>query len=90
VIVERGHWAFDHGALDAALHRLMVQPQRPADRKKRGTFPIGQQYSRPLDPARRLGPRLRHRRPESSRATHQTTHQIARLLANIDSLIQES
>jgi hypothetical protein len=60
-IVERSHQAFHHGALDAALDRLMVQPQRPADRKKRRIFPIGQQYSRPLDPARRLGSRLRYR-----------------------------
>jgi hypothetical protein len=40
------------GALDAALDRLMVQPQRPADRKKRRIFPVGQQYTRPLDPTR--------------------------------------
>ena len=60
-IVKRSHWAFDHGALDAALDRLMVQPQCPTNRKKRGIFPIGQQYSRPLDPARRLSPRLRYR-----------------------------
>jgi hypothetical protein len=39
----------------------MVQPQRPADRKKRRIFPISQQYARPLDPARRLGSRLRYR-----------------------------
>jgi hypothetical protein len=39
-IVERRHRAFDHGALDAALDRLMVQPQRPADRKKRRIYSI--------------------------------------------------
>ena len=60
-IVERRDRTFDHGALDATLHRLMVQSQRPSDRVKRGVFPIGQQYSRPLDPARRLGSRLRYR-----------------------------
>jgi hypothetical protein len=60
-IVERSHWAFYDGAFDAALHRLMVQPKRPTDRKKRRVFSIDQQYSRPLNPARRLGPRLRYR-----------------------------
>ena len=60
-IVERGHRAFDHGALDATLDCLMVKPQRPTNRKKRRILPIGQQYSRPLDPACRLGPRLRDR-----------------------------
>jgi hypothetical protein len=60
-IIERRHRAFDHGALDAALDRLMVQPQRTADRKKRGIFPTGEQYARPLDPARRLSSRLRYR-----------------------------
>ena len=60
-IVERRHRPFDRGALDATLHRLMVQPQCPADRIKGGIFPIGQQDSRPLDPACRLGSRLRYR-----------------------------
>ena len=60
-IVERSHRAFDHGALDAALDCLMVKPQRPTNRKKRRILPIGQQYSRPLDPARRLRSRLRDR-----------------------------
>src|SRR5580698_3374713 len=35
--------------------------QRPTDRKKRRIFPIRQQYSRSLDPACRLGSRLRYR-----------------------------
>jgi hypothetical protein len=60
-IIECCHRAFDHGALGAALDRLMVQPERPADRKKRRVFSVGQQYSCPLDPARRLGSRLRYR-----------------------------
>src|ERR1700724_3181367 len=49
-IVERRDRTFDHGALDATLHRLMVQSQRPSDRVKRGVFPIAQKYSRPLTP----------------------------------------
>jgi len=40
-MVERGHRAFRHGALDAALDRLMMQPERPTHRKKRRVFPIG-------------------------------------------------
>jgi hypothetical protein len=48
------HRAFGHGALDAALHGLMMQTQPPTDRKKRRVFPIGQQYRRPLDPACRF------------------------------------
>ena len=60
-VVQRRYRAFGHGALDTALHRLMMQSQRPGHRKKRRLFPIGQQYPRPLDPARRLGSRLRDR-----------------------------
>src|SRR5271154_93577 len=60
-IIQRGQRAFGHGALDAALDRLMMQPERSAHRKKRGVFSIGQQYPRPLYPARRLSPRLRYR-----------------------------
>ena len=48
-----------YGPLDAALDRLVVQPQRLTDREKRRIFPIGEQYSRPFNPTRRLGPRLR-------------------------------
>ena len=33
--------AFGHGAFDAALDRLMMQPERPSYRKRR-VFPIGQ------------------------------------------------
>ena len=43
-IIQRGQRAFGHGALDAALDRLMMQPERSAHRKKRGVFSIGQQY----------------------------------------------
>ena len=57
-IVERGHRAFDHGALNAALDGLI---KRPADRKKRRIFPISQQYPRAFNPAHRLRPRLRDR-----------------------------
>jgi hypothetical protein len=60
-IVERCHRAFNHGALDAALNGLMMQSERPTDRKKRRIFPIGQQYPRSFDPARRLRSRLRYR-----------------------------
>jgi hypothetical protein len=48
-------------ALDAALDGLMMQPERPTDRKKRWVFLIGQQYPRPLDSACRFGSRLRDR-----------------------------
>jgi hypothetical protein len=60
-IVERSQRAFDHGALDAALDGLMMQPERPTDRKKRWVFPIGQQYPRSFDAVRRLRSRLRYR-----------------------------
>jgi hypothetical protein len=60
-IVERRHRAFGHGPFDAALHGLMMQSARPTDRKIRRVFPIGQQYPRPLDPARRFRSRLRYR-----------------------------
>ena len=33
-IIERSERAFGHGALDAALDRLMMQTERPTDRKK--------------------------------------------------------
>jgi hypothetical protein len=60
-IIECSHRAFSHGALDAALNRLMMQPEHPADREERRIFPIGQQYPRALYPARRLRSRLRYR-----------------------------
>src|SRR6202047_419622 len=47
-IIQRSQRAFGHGALDAALDRLMMQPECPADRKKRGAFWIGHQYPAPL------------------------------------------
>jgi hypothetical protein len=40
--------------LDAALDRLMIQPERPTHGEKRRVFPMGQQYPRPLDPACRF------------------------------------
>jgi hypothetical protein len=36
-VIERSPRAFNHGALDAALDDLMMQAERPTDRKKRGT-----------------------------------------------------
>jgi len=60
-IVERRHRTFGHGPLDAALDRLMMQPKLPTDGEKRRIAPISQQYSRPFNPARRLGSRLRDR-----------------------------
>jgi hypothetical protein len=42
------------GPFDATLHRLMVHPYSLRHRKKQPVFPVGKQYSRPLDPARRL------------------------------------
>ena len=59
-IVQRGYRAFGHRPLDAALDRLMVQPERLAHRKKRRVFPITQQDARALDPARRFGSRPRY------------------------------
>jgi hypothetical protein len=60
-IIERSHRALGHSTLDAALDGLMMQSERPTDRKKRRVFPIGQQYPRPLDPACRFRSRLRYR-----------------------------
>jgi len=60
-IIERRQRAFDHRPLNAALHGLVMQSERSAHGKKRGVFPIGQQYPRPLDPARRFCSRLRYR-----------------------------
>ena len=59
-IVQCGHRVFGHRPLDAALDRLMVQPERLAHREKRRVFPITQQDARALDPARRFGPRPRY------------------------------
>src|SRR5271165_3274238 len=47
--------------LNATLDRLMMHPQSATHRKERGVFPVGQQHSRPLDPARRLRSRVRYR-----------------------------
>ena len=60
-IIQRSQRAFGHSTLDAALDRLMMQPECPADRKKRGVFSIGQQDPRPLHPARRFSARMRYR-----------------------------
>ena len=60
-VVERGHHATLLGPLDAALHSLMMEPQRLSDRIKGGLLPVSQQHSRPLHPARRLSSRPRYR-----------------------------
>jgi hypothetical protein len=36
----RSHRAFNRGALDAALNGLMMQSERPTDRKKRQVFTL--------------------------------------------------
>ena len=59
-IVQRGHRVFGHRPLDAALDRLMVQPERLAHREKRRVFPITKQDARALDPARSFGSRPRY------------------------------
>jgi hypothetical protein len=41
-LAERGHRAFGHGTLDAALDRLMMQSERPTYRKKRRVLRPGQ------------------------------------------------
>ena len=60
-IIKRCQRAFRHRPLDATLDALVMQPERLPHGKKRGVFPIRQQYPRPLDPARRFGSRLRNR-----------------------------
>jgi hypothetical protein len=59
-IVERRHRAFGHGAFDAAPDRLMMQPEHPSYRKRKG-LPDRPEYPHPLDPDCRLGSRLRDR-----------------------------
>src|SRR5437588_4911555 len=60
-IVERRHWTMGQRPFDAALNSLMVHTHSLPYRKKRCIFPVGQQHSCPLDPARRLRPRARNR-----------------------------
>ena len=60
-IVERRSRTIGQGPFDATLDSLMVHPDSLRHRKKRLVFPVGEQYSRPLDPARRLRPRPSHR-----------------------------
>jgi hypothetical protein len=60
-IIKRGHRAKGQGSFDAALNGLMVHPDGPGDRKKGSVLPVGEQHSRPLDPARQFRPRPRHR-----------------------------
>jgi hypothetical protein len=60
-VVERRHWTMGQCPFDAALNGLMVHTHSLPYRKKRCVFPVGQQHSCPLDPARRLRPRPRNR-----------------------------
>ena len=60
-IIERCQRAVGHRSLNAALDGLVMQSERLAHCEKRGVFPIGQQYPRPLYPARRFCSRLRYR-----------------------------
>jgi hypothetical protein len=60
-IVERRHWTVGQRPLNAALDRLMMHPQSLTHRKERGVFPVSQQHSRSLDPARRLSSRACYR-----------------------------
>ena len=60
-IVERRHCTIGQRPLNAALDRLMMHPQRLTHRKERGVFPVSQQHSRSLDPARRLRSRACYR-----------------------------
>ena len=60
-IVERRHWTIGQRPLNAALDRLMMHPQSLTHRKERGVFPVSQQHSRSLDPARWLRSRACYR-----------------------------
>jgi hypothetical protein len=76
-IIERRHRTIGQCPLDAALDRLMVHPNSLSHRKKGRVFPVGQQNSRPPDPARRLRPRPRNR--SQSRRILLTHRQFNRL-----------
>ena len=60
-IVERRHCTIGQRPLNAALDRLMMHPQSSTHRKERRVFPVSQQHSRSLDPARRLRSRACYR-----------------------------
>ena len=60
-ILERRHRTIGQRPLNAALSSLMVHSQSLSHRKEGRVFPVGQQYPRPLDPARRFRPRARNR-----------------------------
>jgi hypothetical protein len=60
-IIERRNGAVGRCAFNAALDSLMMHSYRPSHGVKGRVFPVGEQHSRPFDPARRLRPRTRHR-----------------------------
>ena len=61
-IVERNQRAFGHGALDTALDRLMMQPERSAHpRDPARQLSPRQRSAHPRNPARQLSPSMRHR-----------------------------
>jgi hypothetical protein len=64
-VVEGRQRARGDRPLDTALDRLMMDAEAPPDRTERRRLPVGEQHSRPFDPARRLGPRARKRRQGS-------------------------
>ena len=59
VVQGRGH-AMAQRPIDAALHRLMVNTERPADGEKRRVVAVAQQHARALHSARRFPPRPGH------------------------------
>jgi hypothetical protein len=60
-IIERRNGAAGRCAFNAAPHSLMMHGYSPSHGVKGRVFRVGEQHSRPLDPARRLRPRTRHR-----------------------------
>ena len=63
-IVERRHWTKGQRPLNAALGRLMMQPQSLTHRKERRVLPVSQQHSR----STRLAGSVRERAIETSLA----------------------
>jgi len=64
-VVERRQDAQSFGSPHAALDRLMRHPDVSSNRVKRRRLAVGEQHSRPLDPARRF--RSRSRKPRQFR-----------------------
>ena len=59
-IIERRQRTIGYRPLNAALDGLMMHAQSPAHRKERRVSAIGEEHSRPIDPARRLRSRPRY------------------------------